>query len=152
MNVVRPSVALCLLLCGVVGASAQDPTMAPPKVLVIQREWVKPGKGGSLHEKSESAFVQAMAAAKEPNHYLAATSLSGYSRALFFVGYDSFAAWEKDNQSVDANPTLSAALDSAMVADGDLLSGYDASAWALRPDLSLRSASVDIGHSRYFEI
>ncbi len=152
MNVVRPSVALCLLLCGVVGAAAQDTLPGPPKVLVIQREWVKPGKNGALHNKSESAFVQAMMAAKEPNHYLAATAMTGHTRALFFVGYDSFAAWEKDNQFVDANPTLSAALDNALVADGDLLSDYDGSAWALRADLSLRGDHPDIARSRYFEI
>ena len=58
---------------------AQDMTgavMPPPKVLVIEREFVKPGRSGALHEKSESAFVNAFAAAKWPTHYLAAESLS----------------------------------------------------------------------------
>ncbi len=39
----------------------------PPKILVIFREWVKPGKADSVHEKSEAAYVHAMAQAKEPN-------------------------------------------------------------------------------------
>src|SRR5271165_3454554 len=115
MNVVRPFLALCLLLGCLGSASAQVNPNSPPKVLVIQREWVKPGKAGSLHETSESKFVQAMTAAKEPNHYLAATSMSGRSRALFFIGYDSFADWEKDNKFFEANPSFSAALDSANI-------------------------------------
>jgi hypothetical protein len=152
MNVARTSVALCLLLSAIGIASAQEALPGPPKVLVIEREWVKPGKNGALHNKSESAFVQAMTAAKEPNHYLAATSMSGRTRALFFIGYDSFAAWEKDNQFVESNPTLSAALDNALAADGDLLTDYDGGALMLRADLSLRGDHPDIAHSRYFEI
>jgi hypothetical protein len=151
----RPSLSLCLLFCGLGSAFAQtasDGPMPPPKVLIIQREYVKPGKSGSVHEKSESAFVQAMVAAKAPTHYLAADSMSGRSRSLFFVGYDSFEAWEKDNQAVRNNTTLTGALDSAMIADGDLLTDYDQSAWVRRDDLSLRSGTVDIAHMRYFEM
>jgi hypothetical protein len=76
---------------------AAQEDMGPPKVLVIEREFVKPGKAGSLHEKSESQFVQAFTAAKWPTHYLAMASLSGRPRALFMLGYPSFEAWEKDN-------------------------------------------------------
>jgi hypothetical protein len=147
--------ALCLLFLGSCVASAQeaaDETMAPPKVLVIQREYLKPGKSGSLHEKSESAFVRAMAAAKWPTHYFAADSLSGPSRALFFVGYPSFEAWEKDNLATQNNATLSAALDRASIADGELLTSYESSAYLYRPDLSLRPNSVDVRNMRYFEI
>jgi hypothetical protein len=62
------SAGLCLLFIGSGIASAQE-NMGPPKVLVIQREFLKPGKSGSLHERSESAFVRAMTAAKWPTHY-----------------------------------------------------------------------------------
>ena len=125
--------------------------MKPPKVLVVMREFLKPGKSGSLHEKSESAFVQAMTAAKWPTHYFAADSLSGRSRSLFFVGYDSFAAWEKDNLATQANSTLAAALDSAAIADGDLLTEYDTNVAVYRDDLSF-GAGVNIAQMRYFEI
>ncbi len=49
-------------------AAAQDKSMAmmPPKILVAGREYTKPGKSGTLHEKTESAFVQAMMQAKWP--------------------------------------------------------------------------------------
>jgi hypothetical protein len=140
----------CLLVGGLGIAAGQEPP-PPPKVLTIQREFIKPGKIGAVHEKSESAFVQAMTRANWPTHYLALNALSGKSRALFLTGYDSFEAWEKDTLAVQKNPTLSAALDRANLADGELLSEFDASALIYRDEYSLHSA-VDIPHMRYFEI
>jgi len=140
----------CLLFAGLGMAVAQE-TTPPPKVLSVIREFVKPGKGGALHEKAESAFVQAMTRAKWPTHYLAVSSITGKPRVLFLTGYDSFEAWEKDVLATQKNATLSAALDRASVADGDLLSDYDASALVYSDEYSLRS-SVDIPHMRYFEI
>jgi hypothetical protein len=139
-----------LLIGGLGMAVAQEPP-PPPKVLSIAREFVKPGRAGALHEKAESAFVQAMKNAKWPTHYFAVTALTGKPRVLFLTGYDSFEAWEKDVLAEQANPTLSAALDKAAVADGDLLSDVDASALIYHEEYSLR-ANVDIPHMRYFEI
>ena len=141
---------LCFLLGGLSMAAAQE-TTPPPKVLSILREFVKPGKAGAVHEKSESAFVQAMARAKWPSHYLALNSITGKPRVLFLTGYDSFAAWEKDYMAEQANPTLSAAIEKANVADGELLSEVDASALVFHEEYSLRPA-VDIPHMRMFEI
>ena len=141
---------LCVVIGGLGIAAAQEAT-PPPKVLTVIREFVKPGKGGAMHEKAESAFVQAMARAKWPSHYLAVSSISGKPRVLFFTPYDSFEAWEKDVQAVGKNTTLSAALDRASVADGELLSDSDASVLVYSDEYSLRSA-VDIAHMRYFEI
>ena len=138
------------LLGGLATAAAEEPP-PPPKVLTIAREFVKPGRSGALHEKAESAFVQAMTRAKWPTHYLAVTALTGKPRVLFLTGYDSFEAWEKDQKATQANATLSAALDRAAVADGDLLSDIDASALVFREEYSLRS-HIDIPHMRYFDI
>lgn len=143
------------LLYGGLGlAAAQEKsegTMPPPKVLAIYREYLKPGKGGAAHEKAESAFVQAFARAKWPTHYFAANSVSGKTRALFFIPYDSFEAWEKDNLATQKNAALGAALDRASVADGELLSETDGSLLVYNEEQSLR-AGVDIAHMRYFEI
>lgn len=143
------------LLYGGLGlAAAQEKsegTMSPPKVLAIYREYLKPGKGGAAHEKAESAFVQAFARAKWPTHYFAANSVSGKTRALFFIPYDSFEAWEKDNLATQKNAALGAALDRASVADGELLSETDGSLLVYNEEQSLR-AGVDIAHMRYFEI
>jgi len=148
------SLGMCLLstCSGLVLAQMNaDGTSNPPKVLVIQREMVKPGKAGSLHERSESAFVRAMEAAKWPSHYFAMNSMSGPSRTLFIIGYDSFADWEKDNTAMAHNATLSSAFDRAQIADGDLLSAYDSSVWAYDEDASLRGP-VKIADMRYMEL
>jgi len=141
-----------LLIVGWLGmAVAQEHTMQPPKVLVITREFLKPGKMGSIHEKTESAFVEAFARAKWPTHYLAMDSLSGKSRALFLTGYDSFDAWEKDALAVQKDKALTAAVEHAAAVDGDLLDTMDGGTFVLREDQSLRMA-VDLPHMRYFEI
>ena len=153
-SLVGISVALCLLtICPrfAVAQETADGQVTPPKVLVIDREFVKPGKSGMMHDKAESAFVRAMIAAKSSNHYFAMTSMSGPSRALFFFPFDSFAAWEKVDQEREQNATLSAALERAQVADGDILSSYDSSAWTYNDELSLNS-SVKIAEMRYMEI
>lgn len=141
------------LIAGCVGVAAQEPSEAkmPPKVLTVTREWTKPGKNGMSHEKTESAFVQAMTRAKWPTHYLAVDSVSGKPRSLFFTAYDSFEAWEKDVKATEKNKALEAELDRANVADGEMLSGLDQTVMMFREELSLRP-KVDIPHMRYFEI
>jgi hypothetical protein len=123
---------LCLVPCI---ARAQD--SAPPKVLVIGREYVKPGKAGEAHDKAESAFVQAYRKANWPTHYLALNSMSGKSRALFLVFYESFDAWEKDVAGQAKDATLSAALEHAGVVDGELLDSSDQGVFVYEPDFSL---------------
>jgi hypothetical protein len=114
----------------------------PPSVLVIQREFTKPGKGGEQHEKTEGAFVAALKAHKGPVRYFAMTSLTGPDRALFFSGYPSFAAWEAEHKAVGKDPALSSALDHANVVDGDLLASADASAWVKRADMSYKTGDL----------
>jgi hypothetical protein len=143
--------ALMCLAPGFVAVAVAQEIPPPPKVLVIQREYLKPGKGGSIHERSESAFVRAMTAAKWPTNYFAADSLSGESRALFFSGYSSFEAFQKDSDAMAKNATLTAAIDRAEQADGELLTSYDQGIFVYREDMSLRP-NADIPHSRYFEI
>jgi len=146
-----------LLLFGGLGvAFAQDAqnasaTTPPPKVLQVIREFVRPGKGGLVHQKAESAFVQAFTRAKWPTHYIATTSVTGKPRVLFFVGFDSFEAWEKDGLAQQKNATLTAELDRASANDGDLLSETDTSLLMYNEEQSLH-APVDIAHMRYFEI
>jgi hypothetical protein len=152
----KRNLGLCLVLTLVsictATAVAQDYSMAPPKVLVTQLEMLKPGVSGAPHMKTESAFVQAMTAAKWPTHYLGMDSMSGASRALFLVGYDSFAAWEKDNLATQKNATLASAFDRASVADGQLLTTFSAGVFVYREDLSLRANASNVAQSRYFEV
>jgi hypothetical protein len=145
--VMLPLAAALSPLLNAQSAAAED---GPPNVLVIHREYLKPGKGGMLHDRSESAFVHAFAEAKSPYHYFAMDSLSGLSRSLFFFAYDSFADWEKETAAIASNKELAAKVDQASLMDGDLLASYDVAAMMLRPDLSLNKGSID--GARYFEI
>lgn len=135
-------------------ALAQDSTEgmhAPPKVLVIYREYTKPGRNGTPHEKTEKPFVQALTRAKWPTHYFAMDSLSGRPRTLFLNGYGSFADMQKDHVMMMKNPALGAELDRYSVADGDLLSETDQAILVYNPDQSL-NPNIDIPHMRGFEI
>jgi hypothetical protein len=92
-----------------------------------------------------------MSRAKWPTHYLAASSLTGKPRVLFLIGYESFEAWEKDQLAQQKNATLSAAMERAQVADGELLTASDSSVLVYNDQYSLRS-TVDLPHMRYFAI
>jgi hypothetical protein len=148
---------LCLCIGGVSGlpsARAQEggaKATPPPKVLVIDIENLKPGKGGSAHQKTESAFVAAAQKAKSPDHYLAMDALSGPPRSLFFFSYDSFAALEKSNQAEMANADLSADLDRAFADDGELLTGMSRNIFTLRDDI-IPEPGVSIPTMRYMQI
>lgn len=123
----------------------------PPNILVIEREFPKPGRGGAIHEKSEAAFIHELDAAKASPRYIALNSMSGADRAVFLSGYDSMAQWEAEAKSVFGNATLSASLDRANVADGDLLASSDSSVWRLQQDMSLRDHSSMVG-MRYMRV
>lgn len=143
----------CLALAAAGSVVAQDKaTMGPPKVLVITREYLKPGKAGAPHEKTESLFVSAATAAKWEEHYLAMDSMTGPSRSLFLAGYDSFESWEKDNLATLKNSAYSAALSKAAVADGELLTAIETTAFVYHDDLSYQVNDVDIAKMRYFDI
>jgi len=153
MNSIRRtllSVSLAFGCCSI--ASAQEQSSGSiPKVLQITREFTKPGKAGAVHEKAESAFVQAMARAKWPTHYMAVTSLTGKQRSLFLTRFDSFESWEKDNAAIAKNASLAASLDRAGFGDGDLLDSMDQAVFYFRESMSLRPMA-DISKMRYLDV
>ena len=148
--------AAVFAIAGVGSAAAQEQssgTMSPPKILTITREYVKPGKAGSMHDKTETAFVQAMAHAKWPTHYLGMNSVTGKSRSLFFTGYESFDAWEKDVAATQKNAMLSAGLDRAVAVDGELLDSVDTGVFLYNAEYSLnQQAEHATPATRYFEV
>ena len=139
---------LCLIAAAPLTSVAQD--LGPPKIMVIDREFLKPGKSGTLHEKSESAFIRGSVAAKSTSYYFGMDSLTGSPRSLFFFPYTSFAAWEMDMKKSRKDLVYQAAMDHASNVDGDLLSAYEQSAFMLRPDLSLNLKPL--AGARYMEI
>jgi hypothetical protein len=149
------SIFLPMVLCVASAAPSMmfaqnDGPGGPPKVLVIHREFTKPGKGGAQHQKTEGAFIAGVKANHGQLHYVALTSLSGVDRSLFFSGYPTFAAWEEAEVNMGKNQPLTDAMDSANSADGDLLASTDKSVWMRRDDLSLNHTSL-LG-ARYMQI
>ena len=142
-----------VLLCALGSAPflvAQDNwANGPPKVLVINREYLKPGKEAS-HSKTESAFVAAAKANKAPFHYLGMTSVTGADRALFLSGYSSFTEWANEMKVMDKMPALTAATGNAMIADGDQLSATDTSVWTY--DAEKSNNPTNLVGMRYMEI
>jgi len=142
---------LSLAVTGSTMAAAQDTSAKPPAVIQITREFLKPGKGGGQHDKTEAAFVALVNKAKLQGHYVALNSMTGKSRALYITRYPSFAAWEADNKTVDKTPGLDAEFDRAADADGALLDGIDSSVFTYDEDLSYHP-HPDVSHARYYEI
>jgi hypothetical protein len=142
---------LSLIIVGA-GSSlrAQQTTMGPPKVLVVDREVVKPGKEAA-HQVTEGAILKAFAKAKWGSHYIAASALSGEHRVIFLIGYDSFAAWEADNNAVAKDKPLSNELDSLSAKDGEMLSGTSTLVMTLEPELSY-NIDAPIPGTRYFDV
>jgi hypothetical protein len=125
--------------------------MGPPKVLSITREYVKPGKEGSAHEKVEAGWPRAFARAKWSVHYVAMTSVTGKSEAWFLTPYDSFAALEKDSEAVEKNDVLRTEFDRLAQEDGELLTGAERLIGTLREDLSY-GPPVNVAQMRYFDV
>jgi hypothetical protein len=122
----------------------------PPKVLVIGREDVKPGKSAA-HEKSEAAWTQAFARAKWPSYFLAMSSFSGPSQVWFCIGYDSFADMEKDTMAQRKSAIVTAAQSKYGPAESEFLEGGRGIVATLNPDISYH-ADFNLPEMRYFRV
>jgi hypothetical protein len=146
-----PVLCLTLTLAGIGVAAAQDSSdMKPPAVIQINREWLKPGKSGAIHDRSEAAFVSLMNKGKLQGHYIALNSMTGKSRAIYITRFPSFEAWENDNKIFEKNASLASELDHAISADADMLEGMDSAALTYNEELSFHPRP-DFSHARYYE-
>lgn len=147
-------VGLSLSVSGVMFAAAQEQqpqASGPPKILQIEREILKPGKAGMIHDRSEANFVEAFSHAKWPTHYIALNSMSGPSRALYVIGYPSYEAWQKDEDATRKDSALAASIERSEQADGELLTGFDQMVFTYSAGLSLNPAST-LANVRFMEI
>lgn len=147
--VLLPAVLGTLSVAPLVVRAQDDGTAGPPKVLVIVREMVKPGREGMMHEKTEGEFAQLLRENHVDFRYLGLTSLSGPHRALFLSGYASMAEWQAADQRMNTS-SAAAAMDRTNVADGDLLSESAQSVWLRQDDLSMNPH--DLKGDRYMQI
>jgi hypothetical protein len=147
-GMILSALTMGLAVTGIAQTPAEMPS--PPKVLVIAREVVKTGQGPA-HEKWEAGWPRAFAKANWPVRYLAATSLTGESRVLFFVGYDSEEAWEKDNLAIQKNAALNAQIEALSAKDADFLKESATSVFTYMPEISYHP-DVPMATMRYFRI
>jgi hypothetical protein len=133
-------------------APAQDQSTtgaSAPKYLQVNVEYTKPGKGGMAHDKTESAFVQAMAKAKFPIYYTAFNAITGRPRAIYLSRFDSFEELEKANKAM-ASPATVAEFERLNVADGELLEETKSLIFESVPELSFHSKKPG-PESRYLQ-
>jgi len=143
---------LSLAVAGILPAAAQDastPTDSTPKYLQVIVEYPKPGKGGLAHDKTESAFVAAMAKAKFPLHYTAYNAMSGRARAIYLGAFNSFDEMQKANKIYDA-PAVASEFERINVADGELLDESHVLIFSSDPELSYHSKTPG-PQNRYLE-
>jgi hypothetical protein len=155
----RILLALLGLLAAVpVPAVAQqaDPD-APPPVLVIGREQVKPGKLGA-HEKMSTGYATLFAKASPETAWLGLTPIAGDANTvLFLAGYSSFAAAEAEHTkllaALDQNAALKTEMERLDSQNGDLLSGSQTAWFVYRPALSFHPPKIaDVAKSRLVNV
>lgn len=142
------SLAAASFLPAVAQAQSTASTSAP-KYLQVNVEYTKPGKGGIAHDKTESAFVQAMTKAKFPIHYTAFNALTGKPRAIYLSGFSSFDEMEKANKAMAA-PAVASEVERINVADGELLEEMHTLIFESVPELSYHSKAPG-PQNRYME-
>lgn len=146
-----------LLLCGIgmLGVPGGGPTLAqepppgPPKVLLILREEVKPGRSAA-HERLEANYVKAFKAAKRAP-YIAMSTVTGPSEAWFLVRFDSYAALEAENDAIERDAALTQTLGQLDEQDAAFRTGQRAMVAEYREDLSYRPHQTIAG-LRYMDV
>jgi hypothetical protein len=143
---------LSLAVAGSLPAATQDAstaTASAPKYLQVIVEYTKPGKGGLAHDKTESAFVQAMRKAKFPLHYTAYNAISGRARAIYLGAFNSFDEMQQANKIYDT-PAVASEFERINVADGELLDESHVLIFSSDPELSFHSKTPG-PQNRYLE-
>ena len=108
---------------------------AAPKVLLVGREVVKPGKD-LAHTKSETAWSRANEAAKYTGTYLALAAMTGPNEVWFVSPYNSLAEMQKANEANEASAAVSAINDRYLPPESDFLQDSRSMILTLREDLS----------------
>ena len=144
---------LALALATAVAPTALAQAAAAPnpyKVIWVTREAVKPGKGDA-HDKLESEWARALAAAKIPYGALAMKSVTGPRETWFMSGFPSQAEYARMSRAFDANPALAAVSTRLDPQEGDLLADARGMVLEAREDLSY-GGPANLPQMRYFTV
>jgi hypothetical protein len=115
-------------------AAAQIPA-APPKVLRLVREVIKPGKAAA-HEKLATISAHAMARWKYPVNLLALSAVTGDEESWTLESHDSFSSVENADTFIEKAPALKWSLGQYEAQNGELVSARRRMLAAYRKDLS----------------
>ena len=149
---------LALLAAAPVPAVAQqaDPE-APPPVLAIGRQQLKPGKLNA-HEKLSTAFTALFAKASPDTNWLGLEPIAGDDNVVLFLsGYASFADAEAQHMKAESAMAQNVALKTEMERldsqTGDLLNASQTAWFVYRPALSFHPPKMsDVAKSRLVSI
>lgn len=143
-------VALCLTLVAVPAVAQDEGMHAPPKVLMIIREEVKPGKAAA-HTLNETAWTEGFKKAHYDTADIGMNSVTGPAESWFLVGYPSFEAMEKDGEKMDKNAALRHVNEMYGPKEADLVNDSRTLVARYREDMSYH-ASINVGEYKYFSV
>ena len=133
----------------VVPANAQQGQLAPPAVLQIYRDQVKPSKMAEFARiEGEAAQVCARASTWP---YLTIQTMTGPQEVWFISGFDSYAAMEHSAGPFNRNAALAAELNRLLEAKANLVAEPRAVYAHYRDDISSNSGLVP-AHTRFFTV
>lgn len=148
----RPSIVLCLsaVLSFASLSQAQQPQAAPPAVLEIYRDQVKPAKMAEYNKIENEAALACARASTWP--YLAMQSISGPQTEVWYMeGFDSYAAVEQSSQPFLKNAALGSELNRLMEAKTNLVGDARVVFANYRDDLS-SSAGLIQPRAHFFAV
>ncbi len=142
---------LFILLIPVLLPAQSTPSQnAPPAVLQIYHESVKPGRGLE-HAKLEATFTNIYKKANPQHYYLAANAMTGPMETWFFVAFKDMEDAEKAEANVVAHKSVQAELERLSVNEAPLLNGVTSEFAFYEPDLSYRP-EFNLGEFKYFTV
>lgn len=128
----------------------QNTSASPPSILRIFQEVIKPGMEAA-HELVESAYVKAFRGANWKSYYFAMSAISGPAESWFISGFDSFDAWEKDNERLSRAPLLTSELNRIDQQDAQFRLGQHSVIAQYLEELSYRP-DIAIQQQRYMTV
>jgi len=121
-----------------------------PKMLIIDREEVKPGRNAE-HARNEAGWPAAYEKAGSLHYEFAVTSITGPNEVWYISTWDSHAALASSMKRDEKDPVLSAELARLALADAEYINGSRALEAMDRADLSI-GEFPDLGKMRFFEV
>jgi hypothetical protein len=145
----RPLLSALLFVSLALPARTQQATDAPPDILQIYVDAVKPGKMAEYNKIENEAAAACARASTWP--YLAMEAKTGPQEVWYVSGFDSYAAMESSDQPFLRNAALAADLNRLMDAKTNLVADPHTIFLRYREDLS-RNGGLIPGQTRFFVV